>query len=190
VLSLLIWSVVSNYLVSQRESMAVAEGELGRTVIEEGLVSRAGLVTAPLDGLPTTQSTASLCLVGGQWYSTSPRVAAASLPTALVDAVTSGQESTQRVEVDGQLVLAVGMPLTPAQSGFFEVFPLAAARAVSPCDLSLSWAAWPLPSPRGISTLVCRPAATPTSARSGRPSTRPWPSSSTVSRPTPASLST
>ncbi|WP_141845500.1 HAMP domain-containing sensor histidine kinase [Humibacillus xanthopallidus] len=124
VLSLLIWSVLSSYLVTQRESMAVAEGELGRTVIEEGLVSRAGLVTAPLDGLPTTQSSASLCLVGGQWYSTSPRVPAASLPTALVDAVTSGQESTQRVELGGSLVLAVGVPLTPAHSGLFEVFPL------------------------------------------------------------------
>jgi signal transduction histidine kinase len=124
VLSLLIWTVVSTYLVSQRESMAVAEGELGRTVVEEGLVSRAGLVTAPLDGLPTTQSTASLCLVGGQWYSTSPRFAASTLPTALVDAVTGGQESTQRVEVDGQLVLAVGVPLSPAHAGFFEMFPL------------------------------------------------------------------
>lgn len=124
VLSLLIWSVLSSYLVAQRESLAVAEGELGRTVIEEGLVSRAGLVTAPLDGLPTTSSTASLCLVGGQWYSTSPRVPASSLPAALVDAVTSGAESTQRVELGGDLVLAVGMPLTPAGSGFFEVFPL------------------------------------------------------------------
>jgi two-component system sensor histidine kinase MtrB len=124
VLSLLIWSVLSSYLVTQRESMAVAEGEIGRTVVEEGLVSRAGLVTAPLDGLPTTRSTASLCLVGGQWYSTSPRVPASSLPTDLVTAVTNGQESTQRLELDGGLVLAVGMPLTPAHAGFFEVFPL------------------------------------------------------------------
>ena len=125
VLSLLIWTVVSNYLVSQREAMAMAEGELGRTVIEEGLVSRAGLVTAPLDGLPTTASTASLCLVGGQWYSTSPRVSVSALPTALVDAATGGQAATQRVEVDGELVLAVGVPLSPAHSAFFEVFPLA-----------------------------------------------------------------
>jgi two-component system, OmpR family, sensor histidine kinase MtrB len=124
VLALLIWSVVSSYLVSQRESMAVTEGELGRSVVEAGLVSRHGLVTAPLDGLPTTQSTASLCLVGGQWYSTSPRVAASTLPPRLVQAVTSGQESTQRVELDGHLVLAVGMPLPLSRSGFFAVFPL------------------------------------------------------------------
>ena len=58
----------------------MAEGELGRTVVEDGLVARAGLVTAPLDGLPTAQSTASMCLVGGEWYSTSPRVGASDLP--------------------------------------------------------------------------------------------------------------
>ena len=124
VLSLLIWTVVSTYLVSQHEAMAMAEGDLGRTVIEEGLVSRAGLVTAPLDGLPTTQSTASLCLVGGQWYSTSPQLGASTLPAALIDTVTGGQGATQRVDVDGQLVLAVGVPLSPAHSAFFEVFPL------------------------------------------------------------------
>ena len=123
-LALLVWTVVSSYLVEQRETVAVAEGELGRTVVEDGLVARAGLVTAPLDGLPTAQSTASMCLVGGEWYSTSPRVGASDLPTTLVDAVTGGQESTQRIQVGGQLLLAVGVPLSPAQAGFFEVFPL------------------------------------------------------------------
>ena len=93
-------------------------------MVEDGLVARAGLVTAPLDGLPTAQSTASMCLVGGEWYSTSPRVGASDLPTTLVDAVTGGQESTQRIQVGGQLLLAVGVPLSPAQAGFFEVFPL------------------------------------------------------------------
>lgn len=123
-LALLVWTVVSTYLVDQRETVAVAEGELGRTVVEDGLVARAGLVTAPLDGLPTAESTASMCLVGGEWYSTSPRVGASDLPIALVDAVTGGQESTQRIQVDGQLLLAVGVPLSPAHAGFFAVFPL------------------------------------------------------------------
>lgn len=123
-LALLVWTVVSTYLVDQRETVAVAEGELGRTVVEDGLVARAGLVTAPLDGLPTAESTASMCLVGGEWYSTSPRVGASDLPVALVDAVTSGQESTQRIQVGGQLLLAVGVPLSPAHAGFFAVFPL------------------------------------------------------------------
>src|SRR4051812_35286536 len=123
-LSLLVWTVVSTYLVDQRASVAVAEGEFGGTVVEDSLVAKAGLVTAPLDGLPTARSTASMCLVGGQWYSTSPRFGASDLPTALVDTVTNGQEATQRIEVGGQLVLAVGVPLSPAHAAFFEVFPL------------------------------------------------------------------
>src|SRR3954453_22394842 len=123
-LSLLVWTVVSTYLVDQRASVAVAEGEFGGTVVEDTLVAKAGLVTAPLDGLPTARSTASMCLVGGQWYSTSPRFGASDLPTALVDTVTNGQEATQRIEVGCQLVLAVGVPLSPAHAAFFEFFPL------------------------------------------------------------------
>ena len=63
-------SASANRWRSRKESWGVRSSRRGSS-------SRAGLVTAPLDGLPTTQSTASLCLVGGQWYSTSPRVGAA-----------------------------------------------------------------------------------------------------------------
>ena len=82
--------------------------------------ARHGTPRRPADA----QSTASLCLVGGQWYSTSPQLGASTLPAVLIDTVTGGQGATQRVDVDGQLVLAVGVPLSPAHSAFFEVFPL------------------------------------------------------------------
>lgn len=124
-LSVIVWAVVSQYVVGQREAAAVSEGELDRTLVEDGLVGGTGSVTSLLNGLPTNDSTTSLCLVDGRWYATSSRVSPASLPTVLVSDVTEGQESTQRLEIDGQLFLAVGMPLTPARAGFFEVFSLA-----------------------------------------------------------------
>lgn len=124
-LSVIVWAVVSQYVVSQREAAAITEGELDRTLVDEGLMGGAGPVTSLLNGLPTNASTTSLCFVSGRWYATSSRISPASLPAVLVSAVTSGQESTQRLEIDGQLFLAVGMPLSPSQAGFFEVYSLA-----------------------------------------------------------------
>jgi signal transduction histidine kinase len=136
VLSLVGWGVVSQYLVDERQSAAIAQADLHHSLLAEGIVQRKESVALLLGGLPNNGSEVGLAVVGGRWYATSPHVAPASLPNGLVSAVIGGDTATQRIMVDGRLYLVVGVPLAQSDDAFFELFPLAQTEETL---RSLSW---------------------------------------------------
>ena len=125
VLSLVGWGVVSQYLVDERQSAAIAQADLHHSLLAEGIVERRQSVALLLSQLPNNGSDVSLAVVAGRWYATSPHIAPTVLPNDLVTAVIGGDTATQRILVDGSLYLVVGVPLAQSDDAFFELFSLA-----------------------------------------------------------------
>ncbi|WP_347350104.1 HAMP domain-containing sensor histidine kinase [Intrasporangium sp.] len=123
-LSLVAWSVVSRYLVSERQSAALAQADLHRSLVSEGIALRRESVALLLGGLPTNGSIGATAVVAGRWYATSPRVQPGTLPSELIAEAIAGETATQRIRLEDSLYLAVGIPLAQSDDAFFEVFPM------------------------------------------------------------------
>lgn len=136
VLSLVGWRVVSQYLVDERQSAAIAQTDLHHSLLAGGIVERKQSVALLLSGLPNNGSEMGLAVVGGRWYATSAHLAPATLPKSLVSAVIGGDTATQRIVLDGRLYLVVGVPLAQSDDAFFELFSLAQTEQTL---RSLSW---------------------------------------------------
>jgi two-component system sensor histidine kinase MtrB len=122
-LSVVSWVVVSRYLLTQREQVAIAETAFDRDSIESGL-ARDAPVAAVVSGLPSNEAAASVAFVAGQWYGTKSQLAPAAIPPGLLATTSIGQAATQRVVVEGDLYVVVGLPLEQPGDGVFEVFSL------------------------------------------------------------------
>ena len=139
-LALVTWGVVSNYLTDQRVSSAVVETADNAAALHYGLFGAGPCqpareraecgsptpnsdvtVMALLNTLPSTDSAASILYYNDHWYSLTGK--AADLPSDLIATVRSGSTAQRRVTVNGQPVLAVGVPIRPGQA-FFEWHPL------------------------------------------------------------------
>ena len=143
-LALVTFHVVSEYLTGQRVSSAIVETADNAAALHFGLFEAAPScrpsrntpgecntiaiprqapdVLALLDGLPSTDSAATMLFFNGRWYSAAGQPA--DLPADLVNTAKSGTEVNRRIEVAGQQVLAVGVPLPRSGEAFFEWHPL------------------------------------------------------------------
>lgn len=144
-LAFVTFHVVANYLTDQRESSAVVETKDNQVALHYGLfevtsacmpirnpdptectsiVARPGVnVLNLLSSLPSADSAASMVYFNDHWYSAtgSPD----DLPADLVSTVMADNvEQHRRIEVGGQQVLAVGVPMARPGEAFFEWHPL------------------------------------------------------------------
>jgi two-component system sensor histidine kinase MtrB len=122
VLALVTWGVVSHYLIQQRTDSAIVETTDNAAALHYGLAAVHPAVGKLLDSLPSTDRAASLVYFENQWYAAvgSP----ADLPPQLVANARAGGESDQQLQVAGQHVLAVGVPLSRPGDAYFEWHPL------------------------------------------------------------------
>ncbi|MGW6276789.1 ATP-binding protein [Kribbella sp. NPDC055071] len=141
-LALVTWSVVSTYLTDQREASAVVETKDNAAALHYGLfgapepclparervdcgtptpLPNVNVMTL-LASLPSTDSAASIVYFNGEWYSLTGE--ADDLPADLVATVKAGSTAQGLITVNGQKVLAVGVPLTRPGEAFFEWHPL------------------------------------------------------------------
>ena len=141
-LALVTWSVVSDYLTQQRESSAIVETADNAAALHYGLFgapqpchparerAECGSPTPNpnvsvmdlLNTLPSTDSAASMVYYNDQWYSLTGKPA--DLPSDLIANVRAGSTQHRRISVNGQQVLAVGVPMTRPGEAFFEWHPL------------------------------------------------------------------
>ncbi|WP_329474585.1 HAMP domain-containing histidine kinase [Kribbella sp. NBC_01484] len=141
-LALVTWSVVSDYLTQQRESSAIVETADNAAALHYGLFgapqpchparerAECGSPTPNpnvsvmdlLNTLPSTDSAASMVFYNDQWYSLTGKPE--DLPSDLIANVRAGSTQHRRISVNGQQVLAVGVPMTRPGEAFFEWHPL------------------------------------------------------------------
>ena len=141
-LALTVWLLVSRYLVNQRMTTVVDEARVNAASVQSGLGQYGLSVPEVMDRLATSRSSFALLNTDGEWYASAPRQGPRSLPRDLVMLVRSGVPATQRVSVEGQLLIAVGIPLDRGGDAYFELFRLEDLnRALSILSLTLVGAA-------------------------------------------------
>jgi signal transduction histidine kinase len=141
-LALTVWLLVSRYLVNQRMNTVVDEARFNAVSVQSGLGQYGLSVPEVMDRLATSRSSFALLNTDGEWYASAPRQGPRSLPSDLVKLVHSGVPATQRVDVEGQLLIAVGLPLDRSGDAYFELFQLDDLnRALSILSLTLVGAA-------------------------------------------------
>ncbi|MFI7068413.1 ATP-binding protein [Kribbella sp. NPDC050124] len=132
-LSIMVWLVVSSYLIGQRQDTAVRQAQVNVIALQRSLQNNPDRVPDILGDLPHDESTTILLHRADRWYSTALVASPDRLPAELIELVGSGTAATQRLVIDEEPVLAVGEPMDGG--AYFELFPLAeldqALRAMS-----------------------------------------------------------
>ena len=123
-LSVLAWFVVTSSVLRDQRASALAATSLDASHLDARLGVGGTSMTAAMDELPRTEATAAIAEVDEFWYASAPTLGNRVLPQELVDLVGNRQAATQRIEVDGQLFLAVGMPVAGRGASLFELYPM------------------------------------------------------------------
>lgn len=118
------FGLVHHYLLSQRQTSAIRQSYANARLVRQELGAGGVDVADVLSALAPGTSTRSLVYRGGRWFSTSVSVAHGVLPASLTSVVLGGAPAYQRVEIDGQPSLAVGIPLPAVGGDYFEVHQL------------------------------------------------------------------
>jgi signal transduction histidine kinase len=146
VLAIVTWGVVSDYLNNQRDSSAVTITADNAAALRYGLFGvpqqpcnparvrgeceslQALSGVRPMDLLnslpPSTDSAASMMYFEDHWYALTGKPS--DLPPDLIQTALDGSVVSRRIEVSGQPVLAVGVPVGRPNEAFFEWHPLTA----------------------------------------------------------------
>ncbi|MBB5980174.1 signal transduction histidine kinase [Kribbella solani] len=142
VLAIVTWSVVSDYLTEQRDSAAVVVTSDSAAALRYGLFGapascRPGHEQAECDNptllpgvrpmdvlnsLPSTDAAATMMYLEDHWYALTGKPS--DLPPDVIQGALGGSVVQRRIEVNGQPVLAVGVPLGRQGDAFFEWHPL------------------------------------------------------------------
>lgn len=119
-----VWLTVSQYLLLQRERFTLGQTVANVTQVQRGLATSGLSVAQLLSQLPRETGSTSLLVDDGEWSTTSLRIGRDDLPVEFRNTVLTGQPSRQRITVDGEAMLAIGIPLAGIDDAYFEVFPL------------------------------------------------------------------
>ncbi len=122
------WGLTRRNIVDQRESSATRQAQRDAEVVRP-LFDTPPLNTSALsDVLASLQSdTPARALVrgpDGRYTGTSAEFDRRSVPPRFLDLVSQGQATRQRLELNGQPQLLIGIPLREVNSVFFELVPL------------------------------------------------------------------
>ena len=124
VLSLVAWIVVSQSLVREARAAALTQTTIDASQFDERLSIAGSGGGSTIDTMPRTQADAAMVFFKAHWYASSPALGPTVLPAPLVKSVSDGHAATQRLDVDGRLFLAVGMPLRVAHGSFYEMYSM------------------------------------------------------------------
>ncbi len=111
-------------LLHQRDRSAIRQAYRNAEIIEADLESAPSLtqIASRLEGLATRAAT----YYRGQWAAPAPQFGRVAIPEALRSRVVDeGQAARMTTEVQGEKVLAVGVPLSSASAAYFEFASLA-----------------------------------------------------------------
>ncbi|WP_346618682.1 HAMP domain-containing sensor histidine kinase [Blastococcus montanus] len=124
VLAVAVWLAVSQYLLVQRERVTLVQATDNAAQVQRALVSEGLGVPQLLAQLPREIGSTSLLADDGAWTTTSLLIGRDALPEELRETVVAGTPARQRIEVNGETMMAVGIPLAELRQAYIEVFPL------------------------------------------------------------------
>ena len=124
VLAVTVWVSVSQYLLLQRERVTLLQASSNAAQVQRSLGTQGLSVAQLLAQLPRETGSTSLLVDDGHWSTTSLLIGRDDLPEELREAVIGGTPVRQRIEVHGQTMMAVAVPLAELRQAYVEVFPL------------------------------------------------------------------
>lgn len=124
VLAAAVWVSVSQYLLLQRERVTLVQTSDNAAQVQRSLATEGLGVAQVLAQLPRETGSTSLLVDDGAWTTTSLLVGRADLPEEFREQAVAGTPVRQRIELDGETVMAVAVPLAELGSAYIEVFPL------------------------------------------------------------------
>ncbi|KAB1904834.1 cell wall metabolism sensor histidine kinase WalK [Micromonospora sp. AMSO31t] len=123
VMALFSYDLTRRSLLDERERAAVRAAYYDAAVVRSGLDTGTPDVVAVLRSLDTGSSRRPLLHLRDGWYARTADVGAGSVPVELQRLVAAGQPAVQRVRLDGQPTLLVGVPLA-GELGYYELTSL------------------------------------------------------------------
>jgi two-component system sensor histidine kinase MtrB len=124
VLAAVTYGLVRGYLVDQREDAATRQAYVNARLARSFLRTDSD-VGALLNDLGGGAASESVLRHDGEWYSTSVDTGPDSIPRDLLRLVGDGHAGHQRYhDPNGELRLAVGVPVAATGSSYFELYPL------------------------------------------------------------------
>ncbi|MBQ1016217.1 two-component sensor histidine kinase, partial [Micromonospora sp. M51] len=120
-MALISYDLTRRSLLDERERTALRAAYFDATVVRAGIDTDTPDVVEVLRSLDTGGSRRPVLHLNGEWYARAadPGTTAA-IPAELRRVVAAGEPAVQRVRVDGQSALVVGVPLS-ASAAYFEV---------------------------------------------------------------------
>ncbi|MER7890165.1 HAMP domain-containing sensor histidine kinase [Micromonospora sp. NPDC094482] len=122
-MALFSYDLTRRSLLEERERTAVRAAYFDAAVVRTGLETDAPDVVEVLRSLDTGSLRRPLLHRNDRWYARTAETGAGAIPTELRRIVRSGKPAVQRVRLDGQPVLLVGVPLSDTTS-YYELTSL------------------------------------------------------------------
>jgi len=127
-LSGIAWGLTRTNLVTEKESSASTQFYLNARTVRRQLNPIDPSQLELLQSLPTPNGSQTLLFVAdeaeGQWFSPDSAIDESALPDQLTRAVLAGQPSLQRYDLNGEMRLAIGVPIPARQAAYFEIASL------------------------------------------------------------------
>jgi two-component system sensor histidine kinase MtrB len=123
-LALITYTLADRYLVAQRERSARRQTYLNARVLRQDLLTPGADVTTALAGLELPTNSSVVFRQGEKWFASSIAAGRTSIPPPLRASVRRGNAAQQRIELDGEPTLVVGVPIPTVEGEYFEVFRL------------------------------------------------------------------
>ncbi len=121
-LALATWSLTESNVLEVRERTSVRSAYADATVVQRGLAVGDGDVVAVLRSLDTGRGRVPLLRRDGKWYArTADDGLTDAVPDSLLRMVEQGRPALQRVDVQGDPALVVGLPLDDDGTAYVEV---------------------------------------------------------------------
>jgi signal transduction histidine kinase len=125
VLAVITGTLARSYLIDQREATARQQAYVNARLLRAGLRAADPDLPTLLSSLQGGSAAESFVRKDGEWYASSVGIAPTTIPDGLVDVVSDGSAGHQRYrDADGDLRLAVGVPVAAVDAGYFEVLSL------------------------------------------------------------------
>lgn len=123
-LSVVVWLLVSRYLLAAQETSAMSESSADAVSLQAALDEQKELLPDALERLPPTARVSSAAYYEGVWYTTKQEFGERALPPDLITRAEVYGPTSQRFSVDGATYLSVAQPMRDASNIYVEVYPL------------------------------------------------------------------